>query len=58
MRLLVCGSRTYENSGMMTSVLLPFRYRKMYAPITVIEGDALGADRIAGRLAEALGLGA
>ena len=51
MKVLVCGSRTWERATQMY-----VRLAKLPPNTTIIHGDARGADRMAAALAESLGL--
>lgn len=53
MRVLVCGSRTFDDGGVVASVL--YGLVAKHGPITVIEGGAPGADTHAGAWAELRG---
>lgn len=46
MRVLVCGSRTFDDADTMNIVL--WGLLKHHGELTIIEGDAAGADRMAG----------
>lgn len=53
-RILVCGPRTWRNElavGLMMAEL-----RREFGQFVVIEGDANGVDRMAGRIGESMGL--
>lgn len=50
MRLLMCGDRNYRKWGPIVAVILHEQ------PAVVIEGEAPGADKIARRVAEVLGI--
>jgi len=51
MKVIVCGARTWDNREAVEREL-----RKLPEGTTVIHGDARGADRQAGEVAEGLGL--
>jgi len=55
MRLLVCGSRTWTDRARLWQVLDQVVTDHGDGQVTVIEGDARGADRLAGRLARERG---
>jgi YspA, cpYpsA-related SLOG family len=55
MRLLVCGSRTWTDRARLWQVLDQLVSRHGDGQVTVIEGDARGADRLAGQLARQRG---
>jgi hypothetical protein len=56
MRLLVCGSRTWTDRSRLWQVLDQLvREHGDGQVVTVIEGDARGADRLAGQLARERG---
>jgi len=57
MRLLVCGSRTWTDRARLREVLdrLVSQHHGDGQVVTVIEGDARGADRLAGQLARRRG---
>lgn len=55
LRVLMCGSRTLRFSDFFPVVAVIERYTRI-GPIVVIHGAAPGADSLAGRCAEALGL--
>lgn len=55
MRILVCGSRNWRRRTIIRALISGLAHE--YAPVTVIEGGADGADAIAGDCAEALELG-
>jgi hypothetical protein len=55
MRLLVCGSRTWTDRARLWQVLDRLVSQHGDGQITVIEGDARGADRLAGQLARERG---
>ena len=50
MRILICGDRDWSDRAAIDQVLLDLK------PTLVIEGDARGADRMAGEAADALGI--
>lgn len=50
-RVLICGSRTWEDEGPVREVL-----RGLNTHIVVIHGAARGVDAMAGRLAEEMGM--
>lgn len=55
MKVLICGDRKWKNVAKIKEMV---RYIKIKWPdVVIIEGDAMGADRIAGACAEALGVG-
>jgi hypothetical protein len=49
MRLLVCGSRTWTDQARLRQVLDQVVSEHDDGQVTVIEGDARGADRLAGQ---------
>lgn len=51
MRVLVCGSRTWDDLGLLVK-----RLEQLPPDTTIIHGGASGADRIAGRYARERGL--
>ncbi len=51
MRLLVCGSRTWTNYRLLRRVIEATVIEFEAEPFVLIEGDARGADRMAGALA-------
>lgn len=53
MRIIVCGSRHWDDGDRIENVLAWYAKR---GPVTVVHGDAPGADRLAGRAARKLGL--
>jgi hypothetical protein len=55
MRLLVCGSRTWTDQARLRQVLDQVVSEHDDGQVTVIEGDARGADRLAGQLARERG---
>jgi len=55
MRLLVCGSRTWTDHPRLWQVLDRLVSEHSDGQVTVIEGDARGADRLAGQLAHQRG---
>jgi len=55
MRLLVCGSRTWTDRARLREVLDQVVADHGDGQVTVIEGDARGADRLAGQLAQRRG---
>jgi hypothetical protein len=56
MRLLVCGSRTWTDRARLWQVIDQLvREHSDGQVVTVIEGDARGADRLAGQLARERG---
>jgi hypothetical protein len=61
MRILACGGRDYTDVDTIVNVLddLDLDLRDadgtLYEPVTLVHGDARGADRIAARIAAALG---
>ena len=55
MRLLVCGSRTWTDRARLWEVLDRLVAEHDDGQVTVIEGDARGADRLAGQLARERG---
>jgi YspA, cpYpsA-related SLOG family len=55
MRLLVCGSRTWTDRPRLWQVLDRLVSAHGDRQVTVIEGDARGADRLAGQLARRRG---
>ena len=50
MRLLICGDRNWDDRGTIKAAIQELQ------PKVVIEGEARGADRLAGEEAEALGV--
>ena len=50
MRILICGSRDYTNKQRIREAIL------FYKPPVVIEGEARGADTLARKVAEELGI--
>ena len=54
MKILVCGSRYYDNYGLVKKVLS--EYKEKHGVFTVIEGGQRGADLLARAAAEELGL--
>lgn len=54
MRVLICGSRIW-NRGAPISVVLQ-GLRALFVDLTIIEGEAQGADRLAGERAELIGI--
>lgn len=54
MRVLVCGSRDFDDRAAIGNRLWVLMAR--IGPFTVIEGDARGADRIAGEWADLMGV--
>ena len=55
MRLLVCGSRTWTDLPRLWEVLDRLVSEHGDGQVVLIEGDARGADRLAGQLARARG---
>jgi hypothetical protein len=55
MRLLVCGSRTWTDRTRLRQVIDRLVSHHGDGQVTVIEGDARGADRLAGQLARERG---
>ncbi len=55
MRLLVCGSRTWTDRARLWQVLDRLVSKHGDGQVVLIEGDARGADRLAGQLARARG---
>ena len=55
MRLLVCGSRTWTDRARLREVLDQVVADHGDGQVTVIEGDARGADRLAGQVARERG---
>jgi hypothetical protein len=55
MRLLVCGSRTWTDRPRLWQVLDQVVSEHSDGEVTVVEGDARGADRLAGQLARERG---
>ncbi len=55
MRLLVCGSRTWTDRARLWQVLEQLVSEHSDGEVTVVEGDACGADRLAGQLARERG---
>ncbi len=55
MRLLVCGSRTWTDRAQLRQVIDRLVSKHGDRQVTVIEGDARGADRLAGQLARERG---
>jgi hypothetical protein len=55
MRLLVCGSRTWTDQARLRQVLDQVVSEHDDGQVTVTEGDARGADRLAGQLARERG---
>ncbi len=53
MKVLVCGSRDYDDPLKILSTLSP---RFLAGETTIIHGDANGADRIAGHIAKSIGM--
>lgn len=51
MRILVCGGRKYDNADHVYKVLAEY----VRGPVTIIHGDASGADAIAAKMAFELG---
>lgn len=62
MRVIVCGGRDFVDKDTLYATLplmiaaLRNRAKKYGTPITIIEGDARGADKLAGQYAEENGL--
>lgn len=56
MRIIVCGSRDWEFPTIVWNALEALADTHPNEEITIIHGDARGADRIAGHVAEALGM--
>jgi len=55
MRVLICGDRNWEDHGMIYEVLTTLlRIRESYT--TIVHGAARGADRMAGDIADDIGL--
>jgi len=54
MRVLVCGGRNFDDQALLEAVL--DRLHKVHAFAVLIEGDARGADRMAGAWADAQGI--
>lgn len=50
MRILICGDRHWTDYGLILT------YIDMYAPTTVIEGEARGADKLAAQAARIRGI--
>lgn len=50
MRLLVCGDRNWWDKSLIEQYII------LYMPNVIIEGDARGADKMAGEIAKELGL--
>jgi hypothetical protein len=59
LRLLVCGSRTWTDGALLAHAVeqVVAEHGQDRAGVVLIEGDARGADRLAGTLAEARGWG-
>jgi SLOG family YspA-like protein len=55
MRLLVCGSRTWTDRARLRQVLDQVVAEHSDGQVVLIEGDARGADRLAGQLARERG---
>jgi YspA, cpYpsA-related SLOG family len=55
MRLLVCGSRTWTDRARLWQALDQLVSQHGYGQVVLIEGDARGADRLAGQLARERG---
>jgi hypothetical protein len=55
MRLLVCGSRTWTDQARLWQVLDQVVTEHSDGQVVLIEGDARGADRLAGQLARQRG---
>jgi hypothetical protein len=55
MRVLVCGGRAFTDRALLEATL--DRLHHAYVFTVLIEGDARGADRMAGEWAEAQGIG-
>jgi hypothetical protein len=54
MRILICGGREFTNEESMYQLFdLTLRYMK---PCTIIQGGAIGADKMAGRIAREYGM--
>ena len=56
MRVLICGSRTFEDSAAIDAVLSGLEWYSPGGPFTVIEGGAKGADAHAGSWAKTNGV--
>jgi hypothetical protein len=50
MRLLICGDRNWSDARLILQFIIQLM------PEVIIEGDAKGADRLAGEIAESLGI--
>jgi hypothetical protein len=53
-RVLVCGGRKFSNEALLRATLDRLHRARVFN--TLIEGDAIGADRMAGAWAEAQGI--
>src|ERR1700749_4290337 len=54
MRVLVCGGRSFTDQRLLEATLDRLHHAHVFT--TLIEGDAIGADRMAGAWAEAQGI--
>ena len=54
MRVLVCGGRDFADQALLEATLDALHHARVFT--VVIEGDALGADRMAGEWAEVQGI--
>jgi hypothetical protein len=54
MRVLVCGGRTFADQALLEATLDRLHHIRVFT--TLIEGDAVGADRMAGAWADARGI--
>jgi len=54
MRLLICGDRNWANKDLIREYI--YEYHHSYSIECIIEGEAKGADQIAGQVAIELGL--
>ena len=54
MRVLICGDRNWWDQEMIENVILELSSEQ--PDLVIIHGDANGADRIAGKIAESLGI--
>ncbi len=56
MRVIVCGSRGWEDADMIDAVLSQMKDENPDVEITIIQGASKGADKIAATIARELGM--
>ena len=56
MRIIVAGNRTFKNFDLMASTLDNFIYDKNKANLTIVSGEAVGADELARKYADINGI--